>query len=31
MLTLCCPTCGKPAEQVVSGRELEVYALEIEP
>lgn len=31
MLTLCCPTCGKPAEQVISGRELEVYALEIEP
>jgi hydrogenase nickel incorporation protein HypA/HybF len=31
LLMLCCPTCGKPAEEVVSGRELEVFALEMEP
>lgn len=31
MLALCCPTCGAPAVEVVSGRELEVFALEIEP
>lgn len=31
MPSLCCPTCGTPAAEVVSGRELEVYALEIEP
>ena len=28
---LCCPYCGTPTPQVVSGRELEVVALEIEP
>jgi hydrogenase nickel incorporation protein HypA/HybF len=27
---LCCPTCGAPTPDVVSGRELEVVALEIE-
>jgi hydrogenase nickel incorporation protein HypA/HybF len=27
---LCCPTCGTPTPEVVSGRELEVVALEIE-
>lgn len=27
---LCCPTCGTPTPDVVSGRELEVVALEIE-
>lgn len=30
LLTLCCPICGTPAEEVVHGRELEVHALEIE-
>ena len=28
---LCCPDCGAPTPEVVSGRELEVVALEIEP
>jgi hydrogenase nickel incorporation protein HypA/HybF len=28
---LCCPACGTPTSKVVSGRELEVVALEIEP
>ncbi len=28
--SLCCPTCGAPTPEVVSGRELEVVALEIE-
>ena len=28
---LCCPACGAPTPDVVSGRELEVVALEIEP
>jgi hydrogenase nickel incorporation protein HypA/HybF len=27
---LCCPACGTPTPEVVSGRELEVVALEIE-
>ncbi|HKI37244.1 MAG TPA: hydrogenase maturation nickel metallochaperone HypA [Gemmataceae bacterium] len=27
---LCCPACGRPTPDVVSGRELEVVALEIE-
>jgi hydrogenase nickel incorporation protein HypA/HybF len=27
---LCCPTCGAPTPDVLSGRELEVVALEIE-
>jgi hydrogenase nickel incorporation protein HypA/HybF len=27
---LCCPTCGAPTSKIVSGRELEVCALEIE-
>jgi hydrogenase nickel incorporation protein HypA/HybF len=27
---LCCPTCGEPTTEIVSGRELEVVALEIE-
>src|SRR5262245_36695001 len=27
---LCCPACGAPTPEVVSGRELEVVALEIE-
>ena len=27
---LCCPDCGAPTSEVVSGRELEVTALEIE-
>jgi hydrogenase nickel incorporation protein HypA/HybF len=27
---LCCPVCGAPTPQVVSGRELEVIALEID-
>ena len=27
---LCCPDCGTPTPEVVSGRELEVVALEIE-
>jgi len=27
---LCCPVCGTPTPEVVSGRELEVVALEIE-
>ena len=27
---LCCPVCGTPTPDVVSGRELEVVALEIE-
>jgi hydrogenase nickel incorporation protein HypA/HybF len=27
---LCCPACGTPTPEVVSGRELEVTALEIE-
>jgi hydrogenase nickel incorporation protein HypA/HybF len=27
---LCCPVCGTPTSEVVSGRELEVFALEIE-
>lgn len=29
-LLLCCPTCGAPTPQIVSGRELEVAALEVE-
>jgi hydrogenase nickel incorporation protein HypA/HybF len=28
---LCCPTCGTPTPEVLSGRELEVVALEITP
>lgn len=28
---LCCPACGAPTPHVVSGRELEVRALELEP
>jgi hydrogenase nickel incorporation protein HypA/HybF len=31
LLELACPTCGSPTPQIVSGRELEVVALEIEP
>jgi hydrogenase nickel incorporation protein HypA/HybF len=27
---MCCPTCGSPPSRVVSGREMEVVALEIE-
>lgn len=27
---LCCPQCGTPSGQIVSGRELEITALEIE-
>jgi Zn finger protein HypA/HybF involved in hydrogenase expression len=27
---LCCPACGKPAEVIVQGRELEIHGLEIE-
>jgi hydrogenase nickel incorporation protein HypA/HybF len=27
---LCCPACGTPTPEVVRGRELEVFALEIE-
>jgi hydrogenase nickel incorporation protein HypA/HybF len=27
---LCCPVCGAPTAEIVGGRELEVYALEIE-
>jgi hydrogenase nickel incorporation protein HypA/HybF len=27
---LCCPTCGTPTPDIVSGRELEVVALEVE-
>ncbi len=27
---LCCPACGSPTPDVVSGRELEVFALEID-
>jgi hydrogenase nickel incorporation protein HypA/HybF len=27
---LCCPDCGEPTPQIVSGRELEVVALEVE-
>jgi hydrogenase nickel incorporation protein HypA/HybF len=27
---LCCPACGAPTPEVVRGRELEVFALEIE-
>jgi hydrogenase nickel incorporation protein HypA/HybF len=27
---ICCPTCGAPTPDIVSGRELEVVALEIE-
>jgi len=27
---LCCPVCGTPTPQVVRGRELEVFALEVE-
>jgi hydrogenase nickel incorporation protein HypA/HybF len=30
MQELCCPVCGAPATEIVSGRELEVVALEIE-
>lgn len=29
--SLCCPACGGPTPRIVSGRELEVVALEIEP
>jgi len=29
-LDLCCPACGGPTSRIVSGRELEVVALEIE-
>src|SRR5438105_5314755 len=28
---LCCPVCGAPTPDIVSGRELEVVALEFEP
>jgi hydrogenase nickel incorporation protein HypA/HybF len=28
---LCCPDCGAWSNEIVSGRELEVHALEIEP
>ncbi len=28
---LCCPTCGAPTPEILSGRELEVVALEIDP
>ena len=28
---LCCPDCGGPTPEVVSGRELEVVALEVVP
>jgi hydrogenase nickel incorporation protein HypA/HybF len=31
MPILCCPACGAATNEVVSGRELEVSALEIEP
>ncbi len=27
---LCCPACGAPTPQVVSGRQLEIFALEVE-
>ncbi len=30
LLFLCCPACGTPTNEVISGRELEVRALEIE-
>jgi hydrogenase nickel incorporation protein HypA/HybF len=30
VLELCCPVCGTPTPEVVSGRELEVVALEVE-
>jgi hydrogenase nickel incorporation protein HypA/HybF len=28
---LCCPTCGTPTPEILSGRQLEVVALEVEP
>jgi hydrogenase nickel incorporation protein HypA/HybF len=28
---LCCPVCDSPTPEIISGRELEVVALEIEP
>jgi hydrogenase nickel incorporation protein HypA/HybF len=28
---LCCPTCAGPTPEIISGRELEIVALEIEP
>lgn len=28
---LCCPVCGAFSNEIVSGRELEIHALEIEP
>lgn len=31
LLSLCCPACGTPSNDVVRGRELQVAALEIEP
>jgi hydrogenase nickel incorporation protein HypA/HybF len=30
VLDLCCPDCGAPTPEVLSGRELEVFALEVE-
>jgi hydrogenase nickel incorporation protein HypA/HybF len=27
---LCCPTCGQPTSQIVSGRELELISVEVE-
>jgi hydrogenase nickel incorporation protein HypA/HybF len=27
---ICCPTCGAPTPKIISGRELEIVALEIE-
>lgn len=29
--SLCCPDCGTPTPEILSGRELEVVALEVEP
>jgi hydrogenase nickel incorporation protein HypA/HybF len=28
---LCCPTCGTPTPEILSGRELDLVALEIDP
>jgi len=28
---LCCPTCGSPTPEILSGRELDLVALEIDP
>jgi hydrogenase nickel incorporation protein HypA/HybF len=28
---LCCPVCGAPTPEILSGRELELFALEVEP